>query len=219
MSRPDATASAALDADIIRPVFIGFLDIAGDPVRANTSGEDILFTGTGIADLDGFTYDGISANFIDITPVKAAAGGTDSVTARLSGLPVIDADTLNILGDPANYRGRTARLWRIIRNAANVQQGAIQHYYTGYMTALDINAEPGNQMIEITIESYLAAFSQASQRTYLDQTRLDAGDLSPKAMIAIANGNSASPLTGNTRVPGVYIPTNGGGGFYRQNEL
>lgn len=198
MSRPDATAAAALDARVIKPIFIGYLDIVGDPVRANTSGADITFSGAGDPDLDGNTFVGISAKFIDVSPIKAASGGSETVTASLSGLPVIDEETLDIIGNSANWQGRPARLWRIIRNAANVQQGGIQHYYTGYMTALDIASEPDNQVIKISIESYLAAFSQASGRSYLDQARYDAGDLSAMAAIAIANGNTGAPILANT---------------------
>ena len=89
-------------------------------------------------------------------------------------------------------------LWRLIRNEAGSQRGAIQHYYTGYMTSLSIGGDPGQQVIDISIESYLAAFGQASNRTYLDQDLFDPGDLSARASIAIANGVSGNPLTNNT---------------------
>ena len=52
MSRPDAAASAALDADFIQPEFFAFLDIVGDPIRCTTYGRDIVPTGTGFAELD-----------------------------------------------------------------------------------------------------------------------------------------------------------------------
>jgi hypothetical protein len=50
------------------------------------------------------------------------------------------------------------------------------------------------------IESYLAALTSASNRTYLDQERYDAGDLSARAAIAIANGSNKlrSPWDGIT---------------------
>lgn len=204
----DAAAADALQAEHIRPVFFAYLDILGDPVRANTSGHSITFGQLGIEDLDGQTFDGIDPRVVDISPVRQKEGGSETVTARLSGLVGLDTELLNILGDPANWQGRTARLWRTIRNSAGQQQGGVQHYYTGYMLALTIGGAPDNQTISIKIESYLAAFSQASNRTYLDPASFDPGDLSAQATIAIANGISGNPLIANTPVQS----GSGGGG-------
>ncbi|GGB15167.1 hypothetical protein GCM10011380_00720 [Sphingomonas metalli] len=200
MSRPDAAASAALDAQIIRPVFFCYLDILGDPLRANTSGHSVSFTSTGNADLDGFTFDGIDPTVVDVGPVRNKDGGSDSVTAKLSGLVSLDADLLNVIGNKANWQGRTARLWRMIRDEYGTQRGALQPYYTGWMTSLTIAGAPESQTINLTIQSYLAAYSQASNRTYLDQETFDPGDLSARASIAIANGVSGSAIIDNTPV-------------------
>lgn len=208
MSLPDSEQSAALDAEIIRPVFFAWLDIDGDPVRANTSGANITPTGTGDPDLDGHEFIGISGALVEVSEVKFQAGGSESVTAKLSGVPGLDDDTLALIADPANWRGREARLWRIVRNAFNVQQGGFHAYYTGRMTALKQAGAVAGQTIAVRIEGYLAAFNEASNRTYLDQERYDAGDLSARAAIAIANGNyTGAP----TRSGG------GGGGSIRES--
>lgn len=208
MSRPDAAAAAALEEEVIRPRFFAFLDFANEPVRVNTSGIDVPFSGTGIPDLDGFTFEGINGDVVDISPVTARDGGSEQVTARLSGLIDLDNEMLNEIGDRSNWQGRTVRLWRTIHNAANVQQGGIQHYYTGYMVDLAIKSEPQTQIIECTIESYLAAFTQPSNRDY-NQARYDSGDQSYSAAIAIANGTSGNPLTNNTST---YSPSPGRNG-------
>lgn len=200
MSLPDATAIAALSASIIKPVFFVWLDINGGQVRCNTSGHNITPTGTGDADLDGFEFIGISGDFIDITPVKYAEGGSDSVTGTLSGIAGIDAATLALIENAANWRGRDARLWRVIRNASNVQQGGYHGFYTGKMVSLLHAGDESGQTLSITIESYLAVFSEASNRTYMDQDRYDAGDLSAKAAIAIANGNFTGAPSGSSYV-------------------
>ncbi|TCP33278.1 hypothetical protein [Sphingomonas sp. BK235] len=201
MSRPDANASAALDRQIIRPVFFVYLDVLGDPLRACTAGRSLLVNGTGDADLDGFVFDGLDATIVDIGPVRAKDGGSDAVSAKLSGLLTLDNELLNLIGGAANWQSRTARLWRMIRDEDGIQRGAIQHYYTGYMTALSIEGDPAvGQTINLIIEGYLAAYSQASGRTYMDQALYDPADLSAKAAIAIANGNSGSPLTSNTAI-------------------
>lgn len=206
---PDAAHAAALDAEVIRPVWFGWLDFVGDPVRANTSGSDITVTGTGDADLDGHTFMGITARFIDIGPVKLKEGGSDAVTARLSGIQGLDDDDLALIADPANWRGRDARLWRIIRDAANEQQGGFHAYYTGKMVGLSLAGSGESQMILVTIESYLAVFSAASNRSYLDQARFDPGDLSARAAIAIANGDYGGAASGGSGGGGQVLP----GGF------
>lgn len=193
MSLPDIDAVAALDAPVIKPVWFAFLDVNGDPVRCNTSGASYLVDGTGDPDLDGQTFTGIGGDLVDISPVAVREGGSERVTAQLSGLPPLDDDILELLDNPTNWQGRVARLWRTIRNAANEQEGGFQAYYTGYMTALDFAGDENGGIIRVTIETYLAAFGQASNRTYLDQERYDPDDLSARASIAIANGLTQNP--------------------------
>ena len=52
MIRPDPTASTALGAQIIRPVFFCYLDVLGDPLRACTAGKSYTLVSTGDPDLD-----------------------------------------------------------------------------------------------------------------------------------------------------------------------
>ncbi|UPT53058.1 gene transfer agent protein [Synechococcus phage Yong-M3-232] len=186
---PDATHAAALNAEYIRPVWFAWLDFVGDPVRANTSGANITPTGTGDPDLDGLPFIGITADLVSVTPVRIKEGGSDTVVAELSGIQGLDATDLALLNNPSNWRGRDARLWRIIRNAANIQQGGFHSYYTGKMVALTHSGSGEGQTLRVTIESYLAVFASASNRTYLNQEEYDPGDLSARASIAIANGN------------------------------
>lgn len=202
MSVPDVTAAAALGDAVIKPVFFAYLDIVGDEVRANSAGKNITPTGTGDPDLDDIEYIGVSHQFADVSPIRVSQGGSQSVTARLSGLQAVDTGLLTAIGDRANWQGRPARLWRMIRNASNVHQGGFQPYYTGYMTALNIGGDDGDQFISVTIETYLAAFSAASNRTYLEQERYDSGDLSARAAIAIANGVSGTPQINNVGTGG-----------------
>ena len=90
------------------------------------------------------------------------------------------------------------------------------------MTALDLDLSPESQTINLTIESYLAAFGRASGRTYMDQELYDPGDLSARAVIAIANGNSGNSLVSNTRTgtgSGGGGGYGGGGGFQMQEMM
>lgn len=216
MSVPDPVHAAALDEPIIKPVFFAWLDLDGDPIRANTSGKNITPAATGDSDLDGHEFLGIDAKFVSISAVRYRPGGSESVTAELSGIPGIDDDTLALLADRANWQSRDARLWRIVRNAANVQQGGYHAYYTGKMTNLSHGGAPADGLkLTVTIEGYLSAFSEASNRTYLDQARYDSGDESARAAIAIANGNygNAPSITTGPGRPGPLGPNHGD--YYR----
>lgn len=195
-TRPDSTAVAAFAAERLKPAFFGFLDFDGDPLRATTWPANIAFTGTGDDDLDGNTYEAYRPEWIDVSEVKYQEGGSESVTIKLSGLILPDADLLNTINDETNWKGREARLWQSIYNAANVQQGAVWSYYTGRMVDIQIDGDPDRQVIVLTIETYLASLSEASNRTYLDQAEFDPDDLSAEASIAIANGNGGATLIG-----------------------
>ncbi|RDE05442.1 hypothetical protein [Sphingomonas aracearum] len=56
------------------------------------------------------------------------------------------------------------------------------------MVGMSIKPQPTEQWIEVTIESYLATLTAASNRTYLDQADFDPGDNSAALTIACANG-------------------------------
>lgn len=193
-TRPDALASAALGAEAVRPAFLCWLDIVGDPVRATTWPANLSFSGTGDPDLDGHTFLAIDPTLTAVSPVKHQDGGSETVTASLSGLILPDSGLFAVIGAEANWLGRDARLWAAVYNEANVRQGAVWAYHTGKMTALRITGSAGSQLIEVAIETYLAIIAPASNRTYLDQALFDPGDKSAAASIAIANGVSEGGL-------------------------
>ncbi len=208
-SRPDSTAIAAMDARYIKPAFLAYLDIVGDPLRATTWPANLTFAGDyPDPDMAGHTFVALQPDFIDISDVRFQEGGAETVTCKLSGLILPDNDLLNILNDEANWRGRPARLWQAIYNENNVQQGVFWNYYTGRMVGMPITGSPDLQVIELEIETYLASLSGPSNRTYLDQGEFDPGDESAAASIAIANGNSSGTLSGGDTGSGI----NGGGG-------
>jgi hypothetical protein len=192
MNGPDFAAQAALAERVRRPVTFCFLDIAGEPIRVTDAPYSFTFAGTGDEDLDGFTFDAVDARVVSVGDVKAKEGGSDTLTLTLSGLAGIDGETMNSIGNRSNYQGRDARLWKAMLDPVQLTRiGAIWAYYTGYMAVPKISGDQTSQTISLEIETYLAFFGQASNRTYLDQASFDPGDLSAELAIAIANGASA----------------------------
>lgn len=219
MSLPDATASSALSADIIKPAYFAFLDFATDPVLANTTGADVTPSGTGITKLDGNTFLGVDGHFVELSPISQGSAGSKSITATLSGIPgdAVDDDSLAVLDDPTQWQGRDADVWQIIRDADNTEQGAYRLWCSGKIVALNHGADDRGMKITVHIEGYLAALSEASHRTYLDQERIDPDDLSAAAALAIANGSYNKQLVGSSYAPGTYVPGIGtipGGGLF-----
>ncbi|MBM7407051.1 MULTISPECIES: hypothetical protein [Sphingomonas] len=190
-NRPDAAAQAALAADVRRPVTFAFLDLASGPIRVTNAPYSFTFSGTGDEDLDGFTFEALDPRFVSVGPVKAREGGSDTLTLQLSGLTSVDDELMTDIGDRANYAGRDCRLWRAMLDPQNLTQiGTLWSYFTGYMSVPHIQGDRQNQTINLEVETYLAFFGQASNRTYLDQQLFDPGDRSAELAIAIANGAS-----------------------------
>ena len=211
MSRLDATAGTFVtNNQVIRPVHFIYMDFVGDPVRANDAGMDITITGMTQPDLNG-TYLGLTGKVAELSPITVSDGGSAPITAKLSGLPTIDDATLALLADKTKWKGRIVRVWRIIWDQNNANQGSYQHLYTGYMVDMLKGGDPGTEektgdlWIEITIESYLVAFSQASNRTYLASKDFDPGDLSGDLAVSASLGAGNSPggaPGGGTAYPG-----------------
>jgi hypothetical protein len=200
-------AASSLTGEI-RPFWVGFIDIAGDVVRVTTLPANLTITGTGDTDLDGQTFESLPAAFVEVTPVVHSDRGSDTVTATLSGIPGGDTAFLSAMANPANWRGRIARLWRGLADA-NFQPVVIEGYYTGYIMDCSFAGDPNGQTVSLNIENYLALLSQPRARTYQDQGEHDPADISAARIRAAANGiQSASG-----------IQSGGGGAPFRLDEF
>lgn len=216
MSRLDATAGAFVtNNQIIRPVRFIFMDYLGDPIRCNDSGMDITISGQSSPNLNG-TYLGLNTRFANMSNIQIGDGGSQPVSVWLSGIKTLDDATLDLMGDESKWKGRLVRIWRIVWDQAGTGQGSYQHLYTGYMVNHMLKGSSKEQMIEVTIESYLAAFSQPSNRTYLMSRYFDAGDASGEVLLSAANGSEAVPGMlgggGGSSGPGSGDPMGGGTG-------
>ena len=177
-----------LGREVVRPPFLAWLDIVDDPIRATTWEVSLRLSGTGDPDLDGQLFSAISPELGSVSGVKRATGGSDTVTATLSGIVGPNSDLLNILADETKWKGRLARLWFLTLNSAGDRVGAVVPYYTGRMVGFVITGSADQQTAKITIESYLASLTAASNRTYLDQADFVPNDTSASLTLAVASG-------------------------------
>ena len=194
----DAAGVAELAKPLIRPFYVAWLDITGDVIRATTAPVSLQFVGTNDIDLDYATngsnaFSAVDHTLIDISEVVHKEGGSETVTITLSGMMGVDSTLLNQIGTKSNWQGRISRLWVgfVTEHGAVI---SVKDYYTGYMMTPRISGSPDMQTITLEIEGYIASMSEASGRTYLDQSYYDSADTSAASTVSNANGTSAGAI-------------------------
>lgn len=199
----DATTQAALEAQVVYWRALLYADFVGDTLRA-TSGLYDKTVSSSDTELNG-TYESYSHNVIEVGAVKHNENGSDTLAVSMSGLIVNNAAFLAIIGDKTKWQGRAARLWFYCTDSSETQIGSIIPYYTGYMNDITISGDADSQKVTLTIENYLVSLAGAPNKTMLQQSIFDSGDLSANASIAAANGMSGAGVAG-------YGGGGGGGG-------
>lgn len=211
MSDPDLATIAALGAEVVRPAFLGWLDFAGDPIRATTWETSLAITGSGDSDLDGHEFSAVDPRFINVGPVKRQTGGSDTVTVSLSGIVGPDSELLDVLGDETRWKGRFCRLWFVLKHEDGTNVGGFVPYFKGRMVDYSIDCKPTTQTVNLLVETYLAMLTDASNRTYLDQADFDPNDQSAGLTLAVANGAKTAAALATQGA--------GGGGFGSSQDL
>ena len=212
----DAAVKAALESPTQHIVWLIWLDIDTDPLRATSDLYDRTFgaSETGDADLDGETFDAqVAAG--DADPLIATIGdvthgedGTETVELSLSGLILKDTALLNLFGDRSKYQGRWVRLWWYLRDPADgsIIGGQVWPYYTGKMVRAPVSGSAESQRITLKCESYLSVLGGSSGRTWGQQKEYDSGDTSQSATLAAASGTKSPDR------PEGWVPPIGFGG-------
>lgn len=208
----DSGAVAALGQPAFAAAFFVWVDIVGDPLRITTFGKDVTVPYSGDPDLNYQTFLSFDPRAIQIGDVTNAEGGSETLNVDLSGIPSIPADMMDEIVDVTKWRGRTVRLWFQLYDETGVSpQGAVVAYYTGYASSVRVLPSAKTQIIRLEVENYLAAFNQASNRSYLNQKDYDSTDNSASATLAAANMGRGVATTGG-QPPGDYGGISGGSG-------
>lgn len=112
MSGRDITTgmSNALQHRVVRPVLIGRLDIATDPITGWLGPGVFAPTGTGDDALDGQSFDPMGP-FVGMDDIQEDQGIGGPVTLSLAGHDLDEALLRQIVRDKRTWRGRDAWLW------------------------------------------------------------------------------------------------------------
>ena len=182
-----------------RLALCAFLDIDGDQLWHALSPVPVVAPATSILpaadpDFDGRTFTTLDPRFVSVSAVEHGPGGAEAVAFTVSGSLEMDSDLMTALSNPANFRGRTAKIW-IVHLDANWQPDAARNIYTGVMAVPAFAMGAEEQTITVVAENYLTLIgSGAPARTLLSQQDYDAGDLSAAATLATASsGNALGP--------------------------
>lgn len=199
----DAATLEALGQEVVYVQWFAWMDIEGDPVRAVSGVQDIAFGPgeTGDPDLDGLIFESVPSDLVAISDVGHSQSGSETVTARLAGLPIEDGGLLDIVGQRSKWRYKEARLWFRLLEPINDPPTQftplpIHRYYSGYLVNLSVETNADEQVIVATIENYQAALSTGSGLTYLHQSEFDPGDRSAEQTLAAANGMQKAGISG-----------------------
>ena len=152
----DSTAQAQIASGQFAPAVFIWIDIAGDPIRITTFGQDVTFASTGDADLDGNLFHSFDHRAISIGDISNTDNGSDTLTVTLSAIASIDSALMSEIANTANWRGRTVRVWTQVYDPSGVtKQGAIVPFYTGYGSNVKVMPATDSQSIVLEVENYL----------------------------------------------------------------
>lgn len=184
------------------PVYLAWIDIVGDPVRATTwPGGIVIAPGqTGDPALDGQTYAHVPGELVDVSAVEASREEAAQCVIRLAGIKDVNTDLLTALADRTAWQGREAVLWHGVNTGSGF---VLARYFAGRISALDKAGDPqAGQTVSLTIKSLRSFLTQARGRTYQDQALYDPNDQIAARIRAAANGAEGAAIGAGTRASG-----------------
>lgn len=141
-----------LSAPIVRPVHVGLLDFATDPVRGWTGPGTFVPSGTGDADLDGQTFYNVSGA-INISDFTENQNIGESLTITFAVGEMADEEIYQqLVVDQRAYMARKAKIWLFFLNAD--ESAVLADYavmFNGVMIGADFTRQPGSPAI-VTIK-------------------------------------------------------------------
>ena len=144
-----AIADATISANSVNAALLFFADFVDLPVRGAFAPGPLTVPGgltDADADCEGFTFDPMNSDVLQVSAVSHEDGGSDTLAFTL----FADADTpdlLTAIENPALYVGRRVRVWAVIWSGGTVTE--LRPLYRGYMTQPGQQADGGGFTITV----------------------------------------------------------------------
>lgn len=196
--------SDVLNAPVVRPFHLGFLDFATNPLRGTTLPGAFIPTGTGDPDLDNQTFLEVEGA-VEVSEVvqDLGLGGPIKITFP-AGEMDDEAVFLQTVVNREAFLGRRAKLWLFFLNEA--ESAALPEFVTlfsGVMVAIETTRQSGQSAtITVTCDQDLQKARRAPVR-WIDHARYYPDD----TFSAFINDLSRGPITGGWSGPGVLDST------------
>lgn len=206
----DPSTEAALQGDVVRPVFIGRFDILNDPLTAWTGHGLYAPSSSGDSALDGYVFTPTDAP-VEISDIDQSSS-IASPMSLLFPAHKLEEDVLRqVVRDKRQWLGRKAWIWMGFMNAEqNALVGHPLRIYSGYMTNMKIDVSLTQSVARLTIDQDLAR-SRGGRFRWVDHARIRPGDTAstfvqklfnrPQGVRGTTGGPSSNPSVGDPRVP------------------
>jgi hypothetical protein len=182
----EAAVASAIAGSVLRPVFIGRLDIADDPVYAWTGPGLYAPTGTDDTALNDITFDP-AGSFFEISDITEDQGIGGPVTLRADATD-LDQDLLRqVVRDKRKWFGQSAYLWWGLLNETETAVLADPiRIKTGVMTTMNLVRSHESVYVSVTIDHDFRN-SKAAPNRLVAHEQLWAGDTYANYLVKLAN--------------------------------
>lgn len=208
-------------ADVVRPLFVAWLDFTVDPIRAWTGPGDFSPSSTGDTDLDGNTFLGVEGA-VAMSEIHEGLSGTSPLTITYSAHNLTAPGLLQIVADDRIWLKRKAVVWvAFLQDDQASVHPEVERLFAGVMVNADSTRKFGEPAkLEITMDLNLRKSGDATTRL-TDHKRFNATDTATTRIVQLANGTLNSvqfnPRTsGGGAGPGSNSRSGGGGRNFHQ---
>lgn len=188
--------SDRVTAAVVRPVYVGYLDIKDDPVFGWTGPGLFNPSGTGDTILDSNTFASVEGA-VDISDISEGGGG-QPITITFSAHDADENVIRQLVRDRRAWRFRRAKLWRFfLLDDESAVHPEFQQIFSGYMREFTMVKKLGEPAtITLTLD-YDIQHVQGAELRWIDEPTGWSSFIT-----ALANG----PLAGGS---GVVVPSSG----------
>lgn len=210
------TLQARLTGPVVRPVFVGLLDFAGDPAYGWTGPGLFAPTGTGDPDLDGNIFSSVEAA-AEISDFAEALSGARGVSVTFSGHDNDAPVMAQIVRDRRVWRLRKAKIWLFfLSDDEKTVYPEFRQLFSGVIAEAKTArrfGQPATIILDLDVDIQNAGGAPAR---LIDHGRFNPADLFSSFVIDLAKGPIAGAAKTVASSPGGSLASARG---YRGSDL